>query len=228
MRVLSVVLLVLLVLSAGGCREPMIILPPDVIPGGTVVVRQDDTQFVNLKEISILFGQEPGRAVRIVDEHSFEALIPDVLPGDTQVTVDYGGQRVGIETITVSHPPARRVVLEVSGDNFTLLGVQPYGGRFDPPATEGLRLSYDVLDVDSILTYTGTIRHPAQQQIETFHDPEPHHITRHTAEDQHLFMIKVPWLETKTIVVFYEVRAGVDLTDPGQRQRRRRMAAIRF
>ncbi|MEJ2720707.1 MAG: hypothetical protein P8181_06145 [bacterium] len=203
-----------------GCSKPVTGYQQEAAPGESIFLHREKAGFKNVDDIGVTIAGRPAPVVRIVDESTVEVMVPKLPPGPAEIRLLHRGRSLGAFEMTVDPAPLRRLFMTLDGDEFRIDRVRPYTGHYDKPATRGRRLSYDVLDQNDRLIYTGAVPFPADQTVEVFGYPKPTSVRSEKMRGPNRFIIKIPYAEGTIRVRIFSVEDGVDLSDPRGRQRR--------
>jgi hypothetical protein len=138
-----------------------------------------------------------------------------------------GGRDAGRAPFTVLAPPARQLVLAMTGKRIDLITSRGASG-LDRPSRElpGRRgLAYDVVTRDGRLVATGVIPHPLARRLEVF-EPEGR-LRGAPAPASETFTLRIPAVPEGSVVRFYEYDAGTKLDTAAGRAARRLVSEIR-
>ena len=124
----------------------LVLLPAQTAPGQTVYVRYKEPVFAGADTIEVIFGDEPGYVIEVVDPNTLKVLVPTLPAGNVEAAVRTDGRVLGTITFTVEHPPLLRLYFTTSGAELELVSAEPYTGNTNIPPAGGRRLSYDVID----------------------------------------------------------------------------------
>lgn len=200
--------------------------PAEVASGSAVTIRAENTSFSDIRDVEVTFEGRSAAIIRIIDSSSVGVLVPKLEPGEAQVALKFQKKFYRTATVTIIPPPLRRVFLAMEGDEITIKRVRPYNGAYDTPAKTGRRLSYDVLDGEGRLLYTCAIPYPDTTEIEVFTRSGGRQPKRLLPPGPTSFVIKIPYVDSLTRVVFFDVDGEVDLGEPEGRRSRTRITEI--
>lgn len=209
-----------LVGGCSGCSKPLTGQPQEAAPGETIFLQKENAGFKNTSDIGVMIGGRPAPIVRIIDESLVEVMVPKLPPGKAEVVLTHRGRSIGVFETTIRPAPLRRLYMTLDGDDFRIDRVRPYTGHYDRPETRGSRLSYDVVDENDQLIYTGAIRHPEEHTVEVFGYPDSTSIRREQVRGPKRFILKIPYVDGPVRVRLFRVEDGVDLADARERKRR--------
>jgi hypothetical protein len=226
------VLVVTFTLLLAGCfhEEPsrLFVAPPTVVPGDELAIHSPAASFVDNTTIEVKFGDVISSAIRVDDSHSIGVAVPVLEPGPVKVVVRDRGDLVGEAEVTIVRHPLRRLRLVLRNGEVTIENAYPYNGEYGQIAKTGRRISYDVLDESGALVYSGAISHPAESTLEVFGDPALEEGIQRVerGESSMQFLVRIPNLEGRTTIRFYEAGPELDLTDPDDRALRELLTEV--
>lgn len=214
----------LLLAAALGCQEKpeAEIFPAQAAPGSTAVVRAEGLDAEREKEaVRVRVGDQPALVIRVVPGVGVEFLVPELQPGPAAVKVEAYGKAAATATLTIVPPPARQLVLGMTGDLVELVSDRGAASFARPSREVPVRrgLAYDVLNAQGVLVATGVIEHPRAGRLEV-HDeegglrgaPEP---------DSATFTLRIPAVPGGGTLRLYDVEPQIDvMTDEGRAERR--------
>jgi hypothetical protein len=217
-----------------GCkrRTELTLSPEGASPGMVVRVKAAQSAFPDAAAARVEIGGQPATIAKWVSATEVDVLVPNVAAGESQVKVA-GGKISGAAPFTVLSASAQELVLQLKDGKFELVAVHPSA---DEPTmvtrSQEPQLSYDLINAQGGLVFTGSINHPAQARMELFDGPnareailrrEPPHPGRPV-----VFTLKVPVVPRGATVKFYEAAPQVNLLDAAARQNRRPVGEIKL
>jgi hypothetical protein len=217
-----------------GCKQrtELTLSPEGASPGMVVRVTTAQPTFPDSTAAQVEIGGQRATVVKWVSQTEVDVLVPNVVAGESQVKVT-GGKVSGTAPFTVLPASAQELVLQLKEGRFELVAVYPTAD--EPNAvtrSEEPQLSYDLINAQGGLVFTGSINHPAQARMELFDGPnareailrrEPAHPTQPV-----VFTLKVPIVPRGSTVKFYEAAPQVNLLDAAARQNRRPVGEIKL
>ncbi len=216
-----------------GSEPSMIVEPAGASPGMIVRVSGNKPLFRDSQTAKVEFGGQPASVARVVSDTEAEVLVPQVPPGKTTIGVSSGSSG-GKDSASFTILPARaqQLVLKMTGGQIELVAVHPTSGE---PSGRGelggeAQLSFDVLNKEGSVVYTGIIPHPAQQGMEVFDGPDAKAaVIRREEMDQHeiTFALKVPKLAAETTIKFFEAPPSVNIQDARGRESRKFLSEVK-
>ncbi len=209
------------VAGAAGPQTALQIIPSEIEPGGTALIRIENAKLKDAAEVAVTFADKPASVVRLVDSETIQVVVPDLPPGDARVFVSRGGQVMGEGKASILPAPMVRVFLRMEGDSVSVARTRPYNGHYDPTARRGRRLSFDLISGGGQLLYTSAISHPATGTFEVYGAADSLRSRHLPAVEPYFFAIKLPYTPEPAILRIYEAAEGADLdTAEGRRERR--------
>lgn len=201
-------------------------------PGMVVRVTAAQPAFPDATSARVEIGGQPAPLAKWVSATEVDVLVPNVAAGESQVKVT-GGKLSGAAPFTVLPGSAQELVLQLKDGRFELVAVHPTADEPNAVArSEEPQLSYDLVNAQGGLVFTGSIDHPAQARMELFDGPnareailrrEPPHPGRPV-----VFTLKVPIVPRGATVKFYEAAPQVNLLDAAARQNRKPVGEIKL
>jgi hypothetical protein len=206
--------------------------PEGASPGMVVRVTTAQPAFSDATAARVEIGDQLAPIVKVVSATEVDVLVPNAVAGESQVKVT-GGKVRGAATFTVLPASAEELVLQMKDNRFELVAVHPTA---DEPTTvtrsQEPQLSYDLINAEGGLVFTGSIDHPAQARMELFDGPnareailrrEPPHPGQPV-----VFTLKVPIVPRGATVKFYEAAPELNLLDAAERQNRKAVGEIKL
>src|ERR1044072_923100 len=145
--------------------------PEGASPGMVVRVTTAQRAFSDATVARVEIGGQLAPIVKVVSATEVDVLVPNAVAGEAQVKVT-GGKVSGAAMFTVLPASAEELVLQMKDNRFELVGVHPTA---DEPTTvtrsQEPQLSYDLINAEGGLVFTGSIDHPAQARMELFDGP---------------------------------------------------------
>jgi hypothetical protein len=220
-----------------GCKKKsraaaLTLSPEGGSPGTVVRVTAAQPAFSDVSAARVEIGGQPTTIAEWVSATEVDVLVPNVAAGESQVKVT-GGKVRGAALFTVLPASAQELVLQLKDGRFELVAVHPTA---DEPnmvtRSQAPQLSYDLVNAQGGLVFTGSIDHPAQARKELFDGPnareailrrEPPHPGQPV-----VFTLKVPIVPRGSTVKFYEAAPEVNLLDAAARQNRKPVGEIKL
>ena len=206
--------------------------PEGASPGMVVRVTTAEPAFSDATAARVEIGGQLAPIVKVVSATEVDVLVPNAVAGESQVKVT-GDKVSGTATFTVLPASAQELVLQLKDNKFELVAVHPTA---DEPTmvnrSQEPQLSYDLINAEGGLVFTGSIDHPALARMELFDGPnaqeailrrEPPHPGRPV-----VFALKVPIVPAGATVKFYEAAPEVNLLDAAARQNRKPVGEIKL
>jgi len=228
----------LMMVLASGCRTvtPVRVLSisPEAASPGMIVELKSDRSFADLgSALRVEMGKTVATVQRKVGATEVEILVPNLPPGKVQVRLREEGKRAsGAVPFEVLPAQALQVVLSMEGNQIRPVSVTPRGSQYATPAErDQRRLSYDVINDQGGLVFSGEIVHPVEGRKEIFDEPEPGQRIIRGATEQHagVFVIKIPNLPAKSFTIrFFDVPPSLDLSTLEGRKGRRFINEIKI
>ncbi len=218
--------------TESGRSSVLNVSPQGASPGMVVRVMSTKSAFPDAATARVEIGGQRTTVVKWVSATEVDVLVPNVPAGDSQVKVT-GEKGSESALFTVLPASAQELVLQLKDGKFDLVAVHPTADepnmvtRSDEP-----QLSYDLINAQGGLVFTGSINHPAQARMELFDGPsaqegivrrEPPHPGRPV-----VFALKVPIVPSGATVKFYEAPPNENLLDAAVRQSRRPVGEIKL
>jgi hypothetical protein len=206
--------------------------PEGASPGMVLRVTTAQPAFSDATAARIEIGGQLAPIVKVISATEVDVLVPNAAAGESQVKVT--GEKVsGAAAFTVLPASAQELVLQLKDNRFELVAVHPTA---DEPnmvtRSEEPQLSYDLINAEGGLVFTGSIDHPAQARMELFDGPnaresilrrEPPHPGQPV-----VFALKVPIVPSGATVKFYESAPELNLLDAAARQNRKAVGEIKL
>lgn len=220
-----------------GCKKKsggsaVTLSPEGASPGMVVRVTTAQPAFSDATAARVEIGGQLAPFVKVVSATEVDVLVPNTAAGESQVKVT-GGKGSGAAAFTVLPASAQELVLQLKDGKFELVAVHPTA---DEPTmvtrSQEPQLSYDLINAEGGLVFTGSIDHPAQARMELFDGPnareailrrEPPHPGQPV-----VFALKVPIVRAGATVKFYESAPDVNLLDAAARQNRKPVGEIKL
>jgi hypothetical protein len=206
--------------------------PQGASPGLVVRVTTVQPAFSDATAARIEIGGQLAPIVKVVSATEVDVLVPNAAAGESQVKVT-GGKVRGAAAFTVLPASAQELVLQFKDGRFELVAVHPTA---DEPTmvtrSQEPQLSYDLINAEGGLVFTGSINHPALARMELFDGPnareailrrEPPHPGQPV-----VFTLKVPIVPRGATVKFYEAAPELNLLDAAARQNRKPVGEIKL
>jgi hypothetical protein len=206
--------------------------PEGASPGMVVRVTTAQPAFSDATAARIEIGGQLAPIVKLISATEADVLVPNAAAGESQVKVT-AGKVSGAAAFTVLPASAQELVLQLKDNRFELVAVHPTA---DEPnmvtRSEEPQLSYDLINAQGGLVFTGSINHPAQARMELFDGPNAREAVLRR-EPPHpgqpvVFALKVPIVPRGATVKFYEAAPDVNLLDAAARQNRKPVGEIKL
>ena len=155
-----------------GCKrrteEALTLSPGGASPGMVVRVTTAQPAFRDATAARVEIGGQRATVVKWVSATEVDVLVPNVDAGESQVKVS-GAKVSEAGPFTVLPASAQELVLQLKEGRFELVTVYPTA---DEPnmvtRSQEPQLSYDLINAQGGLVFTGSINHPAQARMEVF------------------------------------------------------------
>ena len=206
--------------------------PEGASPGMMVQITTAQPAFTDATTARVEIGGQLAPIVKLVSATEVDVLVPNAAAGESQVKVT-GGKISGAAAFTVLPASAQELVLQLKDGRFELVAVHPTA---DEPTmvtrSQEPQLSYDLVNAEGGLVFTGSINHPALARKELFDGPnaqeailrrEPPHPGQPV-----VFTLKVPIVPSGATVKFYESAPELNLLDAAARQNRKAVGEIKL
>ena len=220
------------VLTLSHGASALTLSPEGASPGMVVRVTTAQPVFSDATAARVQIGGKPTTIVKLVSTTEVDVLVPNVAAGESQLKVR-GGKVSGVAPFTVLPPSAQELVLQLKDGKFELVAVHPTADEPNAVArSQEPQLSYDLVNAEGGLVFTGSIDHPALTRMELFDGPNAREATlrrepRHPGQPV-VFTLKVPIVPHGSTVKFYEAAPQVNLLDATARQNRRPVGEIKL
>ena len=217
-----------------GCkrRSELTLSPEGASPGMVVRVTTAQPAFADATAARVEIGGQRATVVKWVSATEVDVLVPNVAAGDSQVNVA-GGKVSGSAPFTVLPASAQELVLQLKEGRFELVAVYPTADEPNMVTRSAEpQLSYDLINAQGGLVFTGSINHPTQARMELF-DGQNAREAILRREPPHpgqpvVFTMKIPIAQRGAIVKFYEAPPNANLLDAAVRQNRRPVGEIKL
>jgi hypothetical protein len=218
------------VVEGGGSN--LTLFPQGGSPGMMVRVSAEKPLFARDRGAKVEIGGAGASISQTVSDAEAEVMIPNVRAGATTLNVTgEKGEGKASAPFTVLPARAQQLVLSWKDGRIELLAVHATADEPSAFATEGSAelLSFDLLNKDGALVYTGVIPHPAQQHMEVFDEPaqQKTNIRREGMAHEATFALKIPKLPEEATVRFFEAPPGGNLLDANARESRKAVGEIK-
>jgi hypothetical protein len=189
--------------------------PAEASPGSTVTVTTDKPAFKGDTAPTITIGGQSAITQSVVSETQAIVVVPQLAPGAAEVKIVEAGKNPGSPgQLSILSAPIQRLVLTFGNNQVQLVSAQPGTGGFGESAREsGRRISYDVLDGQGRVIFTGAVIHPTLGRAEVFESlaDGKFSIRQVAVSPSAAFALKIPNLGGPTNVQFYDAAADLDL-----------------
>lgn len=184
-------------------------------PGSAVTVTADKAVFEGANPANVTIGGQAATIQSVVSGTEAIVTVPNLSAGAAEVRLVEIGKAPGAPgQLTILAAPAQRLILRFGANQVLLLSAQAaIGGVGENAREEGRRISYDVLDSQGRVLFTGAVVHPTLGRAEVF-DPlgqgmfSPHQVA---VSPSAAFAVKIPNLGGATRVQFFDAAAELDL-----------------
>ena len=157
--------------TEGGGAPALTLSPEGASPGMVVRVTTAQPAFSDVTAARVEIGGQPAPIVKAVSATEVDVLVPNVAAGESRVKM-IGGKVSEAAPFTVLPASAQELVLQLKDGRFELVAVHPTA---DEPnmvtRSQEPQLSYDLVNAQGGLVFTGSIDHPAQARMELFDGP---------------------------------------------------------
>ena len=212
--------------ACGRSARVVSVFPDAATPGMIVRVTTDKTAFPSERPARIEMGSQTATIQQVVSVTEADALVPNLPAGQVQVQVREPGKKPGSAgQLTILPASSQQLILSFQNNSVSLMRAQPRAGEASRAAEQDQRrLSFDVLNAQGGLVFTGAVVHPTLGRLEIYDEPRPGERVLRVMppEQQAVFAIKVPTIPSggAATIKFYDVPPGVDLTtSPGRAAR---------
>ena len=216
-----------------GDRTPALTLSSEgASPGMVVRVTTAQSAFPDATAARVDIGGQRATVAKWISTTEVDVLVPNVPAGESQVKVT-GGKVSEAAPFTVLPASSQELVLQLKEGRFELVAVYPTA---DEPnmvtRSQEPQLSYDLINAQGGLVFTGSIDHPAQARMELFDGPNAREaIIRREPPHPALpvvFALKVPVVPRGATVKLFEAQPDANLLDAAVRQNRRPVGEIKL
>ena len=206
--------------------------PEGASPGMVVRVTTARSAFSDRTAARVEIGGQPATIAQWVSATEVDVLVPNVAAGESQVKVT-GGKVSGSVPFTVLPASAQELVLQLKEGRFELVAVHPTADEPNMVSrSQEPQLSYDLINAQGGLVFTGSIDHPTQARMEVFDGPNAREaiLRREPPHPGHpvVFTLKIPIAPRGATVKFYEVAPRVNLLDAAARQNRKLVGELKL
>lgn len=218
--------------NEGGGAPALMLSPEGASPGMVVRVTTAQPAFPDAEAARVEIGGQPAPIAKWVSATEVEVLVPNVAAGESKVKVT-GGKISEAARFTVLPASTQELVLQLKEGKLELVAVHPTADEPNMVArsTEP-QLSYDLVNPEGGLVFTGSIEHPAQARREVFDGPSAAQaILRREAPHPGqpvVFTVRVPVMPRGGTVKFYEAAPQMNLLDAAARQSRTLVGEIKL
>lgn len=194
-------------------------------PGDPVLVQLRDQHVRGEEPIRAEFGNGTPAPARMTPEGDIEVIVPVMPAGETTLSVYQGQKLLGRGTIDIRESATRLLTISYGPDGLRLLRTSPATG---PPTgyvrSRQPRLSFDLINAQGAVVYSGTVLDPAEVRGEVLTQASaggPVQIGRGAIEASGVVFIEVPTPPGPVSLRVYRAAASIDLfTNEGRAQRR--------
>jgi len=216
----------------GGGAPSLTLSPEGASPGMVVRVTTADPAFPDAKSARVEIGGQSAPIAKWVSATEVDVLVPNVAVGESKVKVT-GGKVSEAAGFTVLPASAQELVLQLKEGKLELVAVHPTADEPNMVArSQEPQLSYDLVNPEGGLVFTGSIEHPAQARMEVFDGPSAAQaiLRREAPHPEHpvVFTVRVPIMPRGGIVKFYEAAPQMNLLDAAARQSRKLVGEIKL
>jgi hypothetical protein len=217
-------LAVLLLLLGTQCdREPSIeAFPRAAAPGETVRIQVGSYRGA-LDRLRVTVAGQPVHIVRAVDGE-IEILLPVLATDSTTIAVRDGDRTVATAGMRILPPRSRRLLISVGASGVRLVQALPSAhAPTGTTRTRRTRLSFDVVNRNNVVVYSGAIPHPGHMPAERFvaHDSTGAGAKSVSPPAQSILAVYIPTPGDSVSVEFFEAGPGLDLGSSNGRAKRR-------
>jgi hypothetical protein len=218
--------------TSGSGGAALTLTPEGASPGMVVRVTTSQPAFPDAKSARVDIGGEPAPISKWVSPTEVEVLVPNIAAGESSVKVT-GGKVNEAAGFTVLPASAQELVLQLKDGALELVAVHPTADEPNMVTRSAEpQLSYDLVNPDGGLIFTGTIDHPAQARMELFDGPNAQQaiLRREAPHPGHpvVFTVRLPVAPRGATVKFYESSAQLNLLDAAARQSRKLVGEIKL
>ena len=218
--------------TEGGGASALTLSPEGASPGMVVRLTTAQPVFPDPTAAHVEIGGQPTTIVKWVSATEVDVLVPNIAAGESRVKAT-GGKITEAAPFTVLPASAQELVLQLKEGRFELVAVYPTADEPDMVTrSEEPQLSYDLVNAQGGLVFTGSINHPAQARMELFDGPNAREaiLRREPPHPGHpvVFTLKVPIVPRGSTVKFYEAAPQVNLLDAAARQKRKPVGEIKL
>jgi hypothetical protein len=189
--------------------------PDSASPGMRVQITSNQPVF-NVKEPPrVQVGKQPAKIAETTSTTEVSIIVPNLESGDADVQLLQDDKKLGKPArFKVLPAQSQRLILTFANDRVKLVDAAPRAGGYVEGAREGgRRLSYDLVNDQGAVMFTGSVLHPLGGRSEVF-DETPNGkriINSQHPHAQATFVLKIPNVPGGVKVRFYDVLPGVDL-----------------
>ena len=217
-----------------GCkrRTELTLSPEGASPGMVVRLTTAQPSFPDAANARVEIGGQRATIVKWVSATEVDVLVPNVATGESQVKVT-DTKVTATAPFTVLPASAQELVLQLKDGRFELVAVYPTADEANMVTrSEEPQLSYDLINAQGGLVFTGSINHPAQARRELFDGPNAREaiLRREPPHPGHpvVFTLRVPIVPRGSTVKFYEAAPQVNLLDAAARENRKPVGEIKL
>jgi hypothetical protein len=201
--------------------------PSAAAPGQTIQVHLGSFKG-NPDNLRVMVGDQPGRIVQR-HQNMLEVMVPSVAGDSVTLSVFDGEKQVAQSSFSIAASQSLRLLLSVRDGGVRLLRAVPSNHRPTHLAeTKRTRLSFDIVDSQNVVVYTGSIPHPRTRPPERFvlSDTSTGSAGLVEAPDSAIISIFIPMPQDSARVDFYKAGPHLDLRSNADRARRSRLNQI--
>ncbi len=220
-------LLAIALVVSGCARTPRIeAFPAMAAPGEMVHVRLS-SYHGKPERLRVMVADRPAHIVRATLD-GIDVVVPFVAADSVDVLVRDGEKTVARTGLRVLPPRSIRLLLSIDGRAVRVVRAAPSNERPTGQArTKRTRLSFDVVNRNNVVVYSGSIPHPGREPRERFFaDASGVRAAPVEPSARTIFPIYIPTPGDSVRIDVYEAGPNLDLMESGDRDRRRRMGSI--
>jgi hypothetical protein len=181
--------------------------------------------------LSAVFGDGSRVPARATPDGDVEVVVPALPAGENTVSVFQGQRRLGRGRLNVLDAATRQLAIAYGREGFTLLRSTPAAG---PPTghvrSRQPRLSFDLINAQGAVVYSGTVVDPSQVPGEVLTQATsaggPAWIGRGGTEQEGLILIRVPTPPGPVTLKVYRAPEKLDLFTTDGRAGRRLVSTL--
>ena len=201
-----------------------------VRPGDAIVVQVTDRRVAPDDALRAVFDGQTRAPALFANDSAIEVIIPMLPVGETLLALYQGNTLLGRHTLQILDAAARRLIFSYEGDHITLL--QTTRSTSLPTRhvrSDDERLSFDMLNSNGVVVYSGTIINPSRARPEVLvqSNPTGSVLIGRTAPDRNgLFIVDIPTPPNSVTLRIYRVEPDIDLFTADGRSRRTLLTSV--